>query len=106
MEDLGEDAKVEVTSSLDGDTPVLHVAGEIDLSTAPVLREAVRSAVGDHEGEVVFDLAEVTFMDSSGLSVFLEFASRGTSFRIDHASQTVRRVVETTGVGETLRLAP
>jgi anti-sigma B factor antagonist len=49
----------------------LKLIGEVDLATAPQLREAL-AAFGP--SEVVLDLSELTFMDSSGLGVLLTFA--------------------------------
>lgn len=59
-----------VTRSVSGHT-VLEVGGEIDVYTAPRLRERLveLSAAGRHH--VVVDLARVEFMDSSGLGVLV-----------------------------------
>ena len=46
---------------------VLVVDGEVDFGTSPELRFAFEPL----EGEVVVDLSETTFMDSSGLQVLL-----------------------------------
>jgi len=50
---------------------VVRVVGEIDVRTAPSLRHALDRAVAEGSGDVVLDLAEVTFVDSSGLGVIL-----------------------------------
>ena len=53
-----------VSAGPDGWT-VLAVAGEIDLVTAPGLADAVEEQLG--RGPVLLDLAEVVFLDSSGV---------------------------------------
>jgi len=52
------------------------VRGELDLATAPELEEALVSAIeaGD---EVVLDLRELEFMDSSGVRVLVVAHTRG-----------------------------
>ena len=58
-----------------GDRPALvaSLAGEVDLHNSPQLRGSLLAAVKKHEpGRVVFDLAEVPYMDSSALAVFVE----------------------------------
>ena len=55
--------------SLDGST-VLIAAGEIDIATAPALREALLAAA-QLSGRVVVDLSAVTFLDSTGLGVLM-----------------------------------
>ncbi|MHB1709976.1 MAG: STAS domain-containing protein [Acidimicrobiales bacterium] len=52
-----------------GDIPVLAVAGEIDVATAPELR----ARLVDHEGDeiLVVDLSAVGFLDSTALGVLV-----------------------------------
>jgi anti-anti-sigma factor len=52
----------------------VHVAGELDLATAPLLRQALRDAQL-YARVVVLDLRELTFMDSSGVHVILDAAA-------------------------------
>ena len=55
-----------------GGVAVLAVAGELDLATAPRLREQLTRLVGDSPGRVVVvDLSGVTFCDSIGLGVLV-----------------------------------
>ncbi|WP_189856452.1 STAS domain-containing protein [Streptomyces poonensis] len=50
---------------------VLHVSGEMDLVTSPVLRRRVHDAVADGRRDLVLDLSEVVFCDSSGVGVLI-----------------------------------
>ena len=50
---------------------VLEVEGEIDMATAPKLRERLLAAVNDGAHRVVVDLSEVAFVDSTGLGVLI-----------------------------------
>jgi anti-sigma B factor antagonist len=45
--------------------------GELDLDTAPELRDHVASVLSRTDGEVVVDLTGVSFCDSSGLAVLV-----------------------------------
>ena len=56
---------------LDDGTPVVAVAGEIDLFTAPELKRRVQRALDDDGGRLVVDLTETTFVDSSSLGVLI-----------------------------------
>ncbi len=53
------------------DVAVLSVHGEIDLATAPALREFLLPILEHQTGPVVVDLSEVAFMDSTGLHVLV-----------------------------------
>ncbi|MFX4293132.1 STAS domain-containing protein [Streptomyces bohaiensis] len=54
-----------------GDWAVLRVQGELDLVTAPTVRQHVHDAVADGRKNVVLDLAGVQFCDSSGVGVLI-----------------------------------
>jgi anti-sigma B factor antagonist len=62
------------TEFVQGDPPVLQVAGEIDLSTADQLRSALEEALAADPRTVV-DMAGVSFFDASGLRVVLQVAA-------------------------------
>ncbi len=58
------------TSEIDGYT-LVNVAGEIDLYTAPRLKEAVSGLIEEGTHNLVIDLTRVEFLDSSGLGVLV-----------------------------------
>ena len=55
---------------------MLAVSGELDLATAPALRERLSAAVDSGMTRVVVDLRDVTFMDSIGLAAVVHARSR------------------------------
>ena len=62
---------VSVTSKDVGDQTVVDVSGEIDVYTAPVLREQLANLVDSGRTDLVVDLTAVKFMDSTGLGVLV-----------------------------------
>ncbi|EGX56371.1 anti anti sigma factor [Streptomyces zinciresistens K42] len=54
-----------------GDWSVLQVSGELDLVTSPVLRQHVHDVVAEGRHDLVLDLSEVLFCDSSGVGVLI-----------------------------------
>jgi len=50
----------------------IKLAGEVDLATAPQLNEVLANIWT--ESEILLDLSDLTFMDSSGVSAILAFA--------------------------------
>lgn len=62
---------VSVTSRANGDRTVVAVTGEIDVYTAPVLREELASLIDSQHTDLVVDLTAVRFMDSTGLGVLV-----------------------------------
>jgi anti-anti-sigma factor len=68
-------AELSVQSRQDDVVRVLHVRGEIDLSTVATLQPELESAL-KASGPVVVDLCATKFMDSSGLYALLVFRER------------------------------
>ena len=79
------------------------IVGEIDAFTAPVLREHL-GAVEQVEGmQVEVDLAEVDYMDSTGLGVFVGFYkavhAKNGHLKITGVNARLQRLFEITGLG-------
>jgi anti-sigma B factor antagonist len=55
----------------EGDHSVLEVAGEIDVYTAPKLREKLIELVNEGSYHLIVDLEKVDFLDSTGLGVLV-----------------------------------
>lgn len=56
---------------MEGAWTVLDVGGEVDLSTAPSLRQELNALVEGGVRNLIVDLQRVGFMDSSGLGVLV-----------------------------------
>ena len=63
------DLRLEVSEQ--GGWSVLEVGGEIDVATAPRLREQLIALVNDQRYQIVVDLEAVDFIDSTGLGVLI-----------------------------------
>jgi anti-sigma B factor antagonist len=83
--------------------PVVVLVGELDVANAHRLRAHLQTVT---TGAVVLDLAELTFMDSSGIAVLLEAAQRGLTITLRNPSEIVRALVEVTGLTGVLRCEP
>lgn len=87
---------------------VVEVRGEHDLSTEPALIRALERAA--EHANVLADLSECTFADSTALTALIKAAqaaqSRGDHFAvaIPPGARQVARVAEMTGLGELLAL--
>jgi anti-sigma B factor antagonist len=64
------------TAGLGDNAFVVAAAGEADMYTAPALEQALEGVVGLGGTSAVVDLAEVSFIDSTVLSVLLRFRER------------------------------
>jgi anti-anti-sigma factor len=104
--EMGE-TNLTVVQSRDADgSPVVRLSGELDITNAYSLRETMETVVATSPRRVVFELGELTFMDSSGIAVMVYVAKKVDTVELRQASNIVRRVVEATGLSTILRLDP
>lgn len=106
------DLSVQVTDVQDddraGDVPwaVARVAGDLDISSAPVLRERLVACLIGGRPRVVLDLTDVGFLDSTGLGVVVGLLKRartlGGDLRLVCPASSVRKVFEITALDRTL----
>ena len=94
---------------LDG-AVVLWLRGELDLATAPELRHALRAALAADASTIVVDLAELTFVDSTGITELLTghdlARAAGRSFTLRHPGRVVLKTLRLIGADGLLEVAP
>ena len=85
---------------------VLTPVGELDITSADLLREAARHALAASPRCVVIDLAGVRFCGSTGLAVLIDALNNaeaaGVRFGTAGGPPIVRRVLEITRLGPVL----
>jgi anti-sigma B factor antagonist len=93
-----------------GDAVVVAVEGELDLFTAPFLRDEVRDAIKQDGAHLVLDLTSLSFMDSSGLSVLIEAwrlaTGEGGGVCLASPQAPVARILRTTGLDRRIKVYP
>ncbi len=82
---------------------VVRIAGELDISTAPELRDRLREALGAN-AKVVVDLGSLSFLDSSGISVLIaahkQAAATEHAFVLRGAAGQIAEVLHVSGVDQ------
>src|ERR1700743_1744730 len=87
-----------------GDCAVLQVSGEVDLDSAPMLRERIRELAAGGAVHLVADLGEVDFLDSTGLGVLVGGLKRvredGGSLALAVRTPSILRLFQITSLPE------
>jgi anti-anti-sigma factor len=83
---------------------VIHVRGELDLASAPLLSDALAAAAANGTLPVILDLSKVTFIDSSALRALVlagrDLSERGRTLQIGPRSEMVSRVLAMTSLDQ------
>lgn len=102
----GRPVPISVTTSEAGEVNIVHVSGEIDVTSAAVLRDALEALIADGRRRLTLDLSGVTFMDSTGLGIVVgrlkRLARHGGTMTVVVAHDRVRRVFSITGLDQLL----
>lgn len=93
-----------------GGWAVLTLFGEIDLASGPAVREAVGELIAAGRVRLVWDLREVTFMDSAGLGILVHAVrsaeARQGCVRLAGVGVQVWRLMELTGLSAVVDIFP
>ncbi|WP_068402944.1 anti-sigma factor antagonist [Kribbia dieselivorans] len=91
-----------VTTTEQDGTTVITAGGEIDVYTAPKLRDALDQQISAGRLDLIADLSGVSFIDSTGLGVLVGrlryLTTHEGSLRVVTQSERVLRVFDITGL--------
>jgi anti-sigma B factor antagonist len=86
----------------EGDITVVEVGGEIDVYTAPKLREQLIELVSNGRYQLVVDMENVDFLDSTGLGVLVGGLKRvrahDGSLRLVCTQERILKIFRITGL--------
>jgi len=90
--------------ALDADRHVVAVRGEIDLFTAPELKQKLTDAIEGGKSRIVVDLTDTSFLDSTALGVLIgavkRLRSRDGALVIVNVDQNIAKTFEITGLDQ------
>ncbi len=89
----------------DGSQATILLSGELDPATAPQLDTAIEQVLsGSKVDRLVLDLSGLSFLDSSGLRVFVTareaLSAQGGELALRGPSANTQRLLDVTGLGE------
>lgn len=97
------------TRALSGDGHVVVVEGEVDLFTAPELKQAVIDAIDGGARRVIIDLSETVFLDSTALGVLISAVrrvrARDGELVIVNTDASIAKTFEITGLDQIFLIA-
>lgn len=89
---------------------VVALRGEVDIYTAPRFKESLLALLDDGVSDIVVDLGEVEFIDSTALGVLIGGVRRvnaaGGSMALVVGTRPVQRVLSITGLDKVFSIHP
>lgn len=100
--------ELEIDLTVENGIQYFKVTGEIDAYTAPSLKERLESVQDENGVQVELNLSGVSYMDSTGLGVFVGFYKRVTAsegqMKITGLNVRLKRLFEITGLDEVMEI--
>lgn len=81
-------------SNMHGKHAELTLKGELDVTTCEVLRAQLIDVIERGASDIVLDLADLSFLDSSGLRGLIEGVQRGAQLTLQRLQPAVKLVFE------------
>src|SRR3954447_25029840 len=98
----GGEVELSVVTRREGARTVISVTGEIDVYTAPTLREQLNELIAEGQYHLVVDMAGVDFLDSTGLGVLVgglkRTRSHGGTLQLVCDQEKILKVFRITGL--------
>jgi anti-sigma B factor antagonist len=99
----------EINETEHGGVPVVAVTGEIDVATAPQLRDRLLAQTAAGKSTIIVDLLGVTFLDSTALGVMVGGLKRcresGGDLRLLIVEPRILKVFEITGLTDVFSIS-
>ena len=101
---------LDVETGTVGDAALLTLRGEIDVYTAPRLRQAIIDLVDGGASKIVVDMTKVDFLDSTGLGVLVGGLKRvrmkDGSLDIVASQDKILKIFDITGLNKVFAIHP
>jgi anti-sigma B factor antagonist len=95
---------------VDAERHVLAVRGEIDLFTAPELKQVLAESIEAGRVRIIVDLTQTTFLDSTALGVLIgavkRLRSRDGALAIVNVDENISKTFEITGLDQIFTILP
>ena len=97
-----------IVSNVDSHHEV-RLLGELDMSTAPRLKDELSRLAADGATTVTVDLSDLAFIDSTGLTVLItglkRFRQEGGDMMLRSPTPATRKVLEITGLTDVFSIS-
>lgn len=93
--------KFDVTVKETPDSHTLYVSGELDLAVAAEFRSVIEPLLASDK-EVILNMAELTYIDSTGMGIIIFFLKArhevGKALSVQNVPQKIKKLFDLTGI--------
>jgi anti-sigma B factor antagonist len=101
---------ISISRTTAGNVPIVAVTGEVDVYSAPALKDKITELIGSGETTLIVDLGGVAFLDSTGLGALVEgrtaTADAGGSMPLVCGQERILKLFTITGLDGVFTIHP
>jgi anti-anti-sigma factor len=90
----------------DAQTLTVRVSGELDMTNVDALASAVAPALEREPARLIVEVGDLRFADSSAIALWVQWATSVPDIELRDVPPLLRRVVDSMGLTDTLKVAP
>jgi anti-anti-sigma factor len=90
----------------DAQTVTVRLSGELDITNVETLASAVAPALEREPARLVVEVGDLRFADSSAIALWVQWATSVPEMELRGVPPLLRRVVDSMGLSETLKVTP
>ncbi len=91
---------MKITKTTQQDVVICRINGDIDINSSPDIRKTFAELTASYQKKIVINLAEVSYIDSSGLATLVEMLKKiksyGGRLRLSNLADKVKGLFEIT----------
>jgi anti-anti-sigma factor len=99
------DMKFDVVEAEDRSV-IVTVSGELDITNVDALAAAVTPALEREPARLIIKVSDLRFADSSAIALWVQWATSVPDVELRDVPPLLRRVVDSMGLSETLKVSP
>lgn len=107
---MGGSVQLSVSETSAGNVPILAVSGEVDVYSAPALKDKIGELIQSGHTTLIVDLSGVAFLDSTGLGALVEARAStteaGGSLPIVCSQERILKLFTITGLNGVFAIHP
>ncbi|PAD74443.1 MULTISPECIES: STAS domain-containing protein [Paenibacillus] len=96
--------KFNATTKMSEGGSTVYLSGELDLSVAPDFRLVMEPLVGNSEIDLIVNMKELTYIDSTGIGILLSIlkARHGmkANFAVEEVPAQIQKLFDMTGIAK------
>ena len=92
--------------AVDARTVKVTLSGELDITNIEAVASAVAPALERETDRLIIDVRDLHFADSSAIALWVQWGATVPEIELREASPLLRRVVDSMGLTDTLKVKP